>query len=383
MNKHVRKVGIIAHRFAIPGGIQTCFIELIAGLNQIGIIPDVLWDEPTNWEALHWPAVTANFQKSDLLISSRRLNSLPEPLEGRLRWTRLRFARFPFEKYDFVYSFEPGVKMSSLTPNLCYMIGPPFLKMPGRDFDVPKFLSFERVRLLLGNLTTPTIRPDKNTKYVTLSNWIAELCESRYGFRPPVIWPPVRSRNYKDLSNMKNRRGFLFLSRLTSSKRPELMLSIAERFKSFPITIAGAPHKPDDPFVKSIRFEISRRKLKNVEIVTSPTETDVERLLRNHEFFIFAAIDEHFGIVTVEAIQAGLIPIVHDSGGQKEIVPMKELRFNNSNDLIERASLLIDSPAKVKDKIRRTLMEHTKKGTAENFRLEMLKYLRDDVMSRL
>jgi hypothetical protein len=44
--KQVLRVGIVARRYASPGGEQTCFMELIEGLNEMGIVPDIVWDEP-------------------------------------------------------------------------------------------------------------------------------------------------------------------------------------------------------------------------------------------------------------------------------------------------------------------------------------------------
>ena len=39
---------------------------------------------------------------------------------------------------------------------------------------------------------------------------------------------------------------------------------------------------------------------------------------------------------TVEGIAAGCIPIVHDSGGQREVVPNDELRFRDERGAEER-----------------------------------------------
>jgi len=368
------KVGIIAHRFQILGGIQTCFIELIQGLNEIGIIPDVLWDEPMDWKALKWPAIKADFRKSNLLISSETLRSLPPKIAERIRWKRLLFASFPFKDYDFIYSFEPGVKIPENIPNVCWMIGPPFVDMPGESINFNKIFSVHELRKLFRRITTPSIKPDKYSRYVTHSDWIAQLCEDTYGFRPPVIWPPARDRKL-NLSTKEIRRGILFLSRLAPYKRPDIMLTIAKNFKELPITVAGALINFEDPYVKHLRLEISNGNLENVEIIENPSEKKVIELLNIHEYFIFPAKHEHFGIVTVEAIQAGLIPIVHNSGGQKEIVPIKELCFNNEKELLKKISFLLSSSVEDKDNLRKRLFEHSQRGTVENYRKKMLKFL--------
>ena len=372
------KVGIIAHRFQILGGIQTCFIELIQGLNDMGITPDVLWDEPTDWEALKSPAIEAGFRKSNLFISSKTLRSLPPKIAERVRWKRLSFASFPFNEYNFIYSFEPGVKIPEKTPNVCWMIGPPFVDMPGEAININEIFSVNELRKLFYKITTPSIKPDKYSRYVTHSDWIAQLCEDTYGFSPPVIWPPARDRKLI-LSTKGNRRGILYLSRLTPYKRPDIMLTVAEKFKDIRITIAGTPMSNNDTYVESLQRIISERQLVNVDIIKNPSENKVAELLNTHEYFIFPAKHEHFGIVTVEAIQSGLIPIVHNSGGQKEIVPINNLLFNNDKELLEKISFLLSISKEDKGNLRKRLFSHTQRGTADNYRNEMLKFLINDL----
>jgi glycogen synthase len=50
--------------------------------------------------------------------------------------------------------------------------------------------------------------------------------------------------------------------------------------------------------------------------------------------------NEPFGISTVEAIAAGCVPIVHNSGGQREIVPFDDLRFNDKIEAVEKVKNL-------------------------------------------
>ena len=60
----------------------------------------------------------------------------------------------------------------------------------------------------------------------------------------------------------------------------------------------------------------------------------VLELIHSSKFYINPKPFEHFGIATVEAIEAGCIPFVHNSGGNKELVPFGELRFDDVNDLV-------------------------------------------------
>jgi glycosyltransferase involved in cell wall biosynthesis len=374
------RIGIIAHRFLCPGGIQTCFVELIAGLNDIGITPEVLWDEPTDWEALCNPEVSAKFGGGWFPFNSSHLRSFPSRFSTRLKPVNLRLADFRLNRYDFVYSFEPGVNMKPGTKNLCYTVGPPYVLTPDQD-NFSRQGKSQAIRRMLSKLTIPAMRPDKYSRYVTLSDWIADLFLKDHGFRPPVIWPPTRTRKFEAPRQEAPGSGFLFLSRLNSYKNPGIMLLLAESFPDRPVTIAGSTIGDPEAqkHVTSLQLEINKKCLANVSIIENPSDEQIARLLETHAFFVFAAPWEHFGIVTVEAIQAGLIPLVHDSGGQREIVPFDFLRFTEDGELVERADAVIRmSPGRRKE-LREALSKHVRRGSSESYRAAMLSYLRQDL----
>ena len=43
-------------------------------------------------------------------------------------------------------------------------------------------------------------------------------------------------------------------------------------------------------------------------------------------------VNEDFGLTPCEAISAGCIPLVHNSGGSIEVVPIRELRYNDCQE---------------------------------------------------
>jgi glycosyltransferase involved in cell wall biosynthesis len=374
------RVGIIAQRFPCPGGVQTCFIELVGGLNTLGIIPDVLWDEPINWQALCNPEVRAGFGGATFPINSSRLRLFPERLRHRIKPINIYLSDFPLQRYDFVYSFEAGVRMKPGINNLCYAIGPPYVLGPGQEIPSGQGPSVKTVRQILSRLTSPSVRPDKHSRYVTISEWIADLFLRDHGFKPPIIWPPTRTRKFDENKGV-DRSGFLFLSRLNPYKNPDIMLSLAKKFPRQPVTIAGASvdRREIKDYVRSLRRQVHMLGLNNVNIIENPYDEEIARLLQAHAIFIFPAPWEHFGIVSVEAIQAGLIPLVHDSGGQREIVPFDFLRFKDEHELIERAHGVMSMSDSHQKDILNVLSKHVERGSSEYYREAMLSYLRQDL----
>jgi glycosyltransferase involved in cell wall biosynthesis len=369
------RIGIIAHRFECLGGIQTIFLELIEGLNDAGVVPEVVWDEPQDWSTLGNPDVRTTFGGGKLVISSKTLRSLPPRLAGRLRPWSVRHARLRLGRYDFVYCFEAGVKMPKGVPNLCWIAGPGYLRLPGDRVDQRRFWKPGEIKMTVNHLVQPLVKPDKYSSYVTHSEYIAEMIQERLGFKPPVIWPPARSRTLP--AAPADRAGFLFLSRFEEFKRADAILKLAKAFPEQRFTLAGAVVGEDHKYVARLRRRIASEGLANVAIVENPSETQVAGLLTSHVMFVFPARWEHFGIVTVEAIQAGLLPLVHDTGGQREIVPCESLRFLSDEDLIARARYALQMSQAERSGLVRNLQRHTERGTPRRFRELMLQKIRD------
>jgi glycosyltransferase involved in cell wall biosynthesis len=343
-------------------------------MNNIGIVPEIVWDEPQDWNALGDPGLSATSGGGQLGISSKTLRVFPTWLEDRLRPLSFRFARLGLDRYDFIYCFEPGLRMPCGVPNLCVVSGPGYVRMPGDRPDWRPPHRLREVRKAASLLTSPLLRPDRYSRYVTHSDWIADLFLDRFGFRPRVIWPPARSRALPPAS--PDRSGFLFLSRFEECKRAESMLAIAGAFPEQKVTIAGVVLGSNRTYVARLQECVRQMRLSNVRIIENPSERNVALLLTSHEFFVFPAPWEHFGIVTVEAIGAGLLPLVHDTGGQREIIPLPSLRFSSEQGLVERARNVLRMPVEERLKLVTELRRHVDRGSPEHYREAMLEELR-------
>ena len=153
------------------------------------------------------------------------------------------------------------------------------------------------------------------------------------------------------------------------------MLTLAQAIPDQKVTLAGAI--AGDAVVADLRQRAEKAGLHNVRVVGNPSEAEVATLLTSHEIFVFPVPWEHFGIVTVEAIQAGLLPLVHDSGGQKEIVPIDSLRFANDQELINQVKHALDMPIAQRFELVSKLQEHTERGSSRCYREAMLRELKE------
>jgi glycosyltransferase involved in cell wall biosynthesis len=86
-----------------------------------------------------------------------------------------------------------------------------------------------------------------------------------------------------------------------------------------------------------------------VSFLPNPSHAEVKQALAQTRFYVFPAVNEHFGMTTVEAIAMGAIPFVHDSGGQREIVPLDGLRFSDETFLERFGRLSLMSQDELED----------------------------------
>ena len=107
-----------------------------------------------------------------------------------------------------------------------------------------------------------------------------------------------------------------------------------------------------------------------IEFEINVTDEKVREILGQSQFYVGAKPYEHFGISILEAVSAGCLPLVPDSGGQREIVPRELLRYNSPDQVAEKAAKLIND----EDLRERTLAElriHVQSFKPERFFTEI------------
>lgn len=146
-----------------------------------------------------------------------------------------------------------------------------------------------------------------------------------------VIYPPVitESQNISE----KNPDLVVSLGRFSPDKRQLEQVRIAEKLPELTFRIIGFVNS--ETYFKQIQDYIATRNITNVELLPNADFDQINDSLNKALFFIHNLRNEPFGITTVQAIQAGCIPIVHNSGGQTEIVIDESLRYNSADEAIE------------------------------------------------
>ena len=146
----------------------------------------------------------------------------------------------------------------------------------------------------------------------------------------PVIYPPVQMDDYKADENPQ-RKGVISLGRFAASKMQMEQIKAAENLPEINFHIVG--FVTDKAYFERCRSYVASHHLKNVHLHPNLDYGEMVRLLNSSKYFLHTLVNEPFGITAVEAIAAGCIPIVHNSGGQKETVPLAELRFDSLQEI--------------------------------------------------
>lgn len=371
------KVAIIC-RLDSLGGVESCVISLIRGLNRKGIVPDILWDHEPKWALLKGASVQANYLHLRFFVPSRLMDRIPYTLRYLAWITNAVDGDRLKGYYDFFYVFYNGFLLGSDVPHVRYMPGPPLL--PQLDNSSPglrgvPYRTFRWAYRTLLKHISPVYEFHRTGNYVTISQFTADMFNETYGVDLPIISPPIDvSGRCFDFDDFPRRNTLTFFSRIVDYKRPELVLELAAVNPDLRCVIMGGvtPHRR--PYFEYLQRKASEANLENVTFLDNPTNQRVNDELARTRFYIFPAHNEHFGMTTGESIASGAIPFVHDSGGQREIVCDQRLRFHDA-EFLEKFDALNKLSDLELNEIRKALSDHIHGYSEEEYLTKMLAYL--------
>jgi len=128
-----------------------------------------------------------------------------------------------------------------------------------------------------------------------------------------------------------------------------------------------------DPHVVEYSNDLARGSPPNGKTIIDPLKATYDKYLGEAKVYLHTMKDEHFGITIVEAMSAGCVPIVHDSGGPKEIVS-EEIGFRWQS--IEEIPGLIDEASNMSPSAAARLR-------AQDFRFETFEKKLSEIFSAL
>lgn len=116
-------------------------------------------------------------------------------------------------------------------------------------------------------------------------------------------------------------KGLITIGRFSSNKQlPRLldaMRALVARDPDWRLTIAGVP---SDLSEADLRSGIAERRLgNNIDLVVGATNDEIARRMREASLFVSASDYEGFGLVAIEAMSAGLIPVLQPNDAYRAL----------------------------------------------------------------
>lgn len=169
-----------------------------------------------------------------------------------------------------------------------------------------------------------------------------------------VIENSYNNELFKRLASIEKDKDFVFLGRLVSDKGVDMAIELIRMLHQFNeidgnprhyfLTIVG-----DGPERKRLQNMVREFKLENFVCFTGAlTGEELVGCLNRHRYLLVPSRwREPFGIVALEGMASGCLPIVSDGGGLPDAVGNAGVVFqrNNIQSLFEKVNNLLENPA--------------------------------------
>src|SRR3989442_8454566 len=152
-------------------------------------------------------------------------------------------------------------------------------------------------------------------RLLAVSDYTREFVKEKWGRDSTTLYPPCPVDLYSGLRDYPKENLVITVGRIGPEKRMELFLDIARRMPRVNFAIIGSVPVERRSYSDMLREAAPS----NVSFVLAPLRK-VKDILGRAKVYAHCALNEHFGITIVEAMAAGCVPVVHDSGGARQIV---------------------------------------------------------------
>lgn len=292
--------------------------------------------------------------------------------------TPLIWEAFNFRGYDLVISssgsyMSKGIVTRPETMHICYIHHQPrYLYYYETAVEWQKYWPIK----VYGHLINHNLRMWDYLGSQRVDNFIANSEETRkrvqkfYRRDSKVIYPPVNITEKLPETSFGEKQYYITTSRLARAKHVDVLVKAAKKH-GFQLKIIGKGR--DAEYLKSIAG-------KTVEFLHDVTDEQFEELYSKAKAYLFASVDEEFGIAPIEAMGYGLPVIAFASGGLIETVEHNKNGYLyyelHEDSLIEQIKKLELLSADEYTKMSHAARESSKKYSLDNFKTKLLDFVR-------
>ncbi len=212
---------------------------------------------------------------------------------------------------------------------------------------------------------TAYIKMMVNSTVLTNSNFSRKAILKSFGVDSAVLPPPVDVDIFRNACLTSNSRddSILVISRFHPSKKIENVIHLAKLLHQNELgtemNIVGNMLPDGVGYFNYLNNLVKHYELEN--FVRFEINLRFDRLLdlmRRSKVYVHPLPGEPFGISTVEAMSAGIIPVVPDIGGHTEFVPAK-YQFHTYGQGVEAVATALAAPASEKAKLSHSTQKYS------------------------
>ena len=325
----------------------------------IGVFSPVLnWCGGAEWVAINIINALKNQGHQIIVLTDKPLNQDKFEKVFNRRISIDRQIVFPFRLFpstDFHNIYTDAIR-SLMLKIKCEVLIDPYSNaiLPGMDVSYVQVLLLKQLSVNLRSKIyfypyaafLNSFKKTNSSKLVFAnSKFTAETVKSVTDINPIVLYPPVSSAivDHDNTATYQQRdNNVITVARICKEKNLNVIPKIARLTrKEVSFIIAGLLDSEEvlnSLYTLIKKFNVSER----VKILTNIKRDHLNRLLTCAKVFLHPSINEPFGVSIVEAMSAGCIPIVHNSGGPTEFVPT-ELRYKTVEEAAEKVEKNVDN----------------------------------------
>jgi alpha-1,2-mannosyltransferase len=376
----MRKAVVIHHTLNSLGGETTVAIETIESLYELGYEVELVTVQPPDLDR-----IAKAYGKKIRIARTKSL--LPFKLNYFGVYQRLLtlLSSINVKDSDVVINTHGDAlpyRISGNVPYLLYLHFPTFLMSSTASYASNKYKKsffwrayFKPYSLLSQSLATRAVT--RSSLILTNSAFSKRAIREAFGdVHPYVLYPPVDTERFSHAYSWPiNGREVkvLVVSRFSPEKQIENAIKVAHLLRgSIKFQIVGSLTPANRPYFRTLQQMIATYGLSQTVTLT-PNASNEELLdaMSKSMVYLHTMIGEHFGVSIVEAMSAGLVPIVPAYGGCSEIVPT-EYQYRS----LQEAADYIAKNMKYSDDEKRVQMhEIARQFSPDNFRKAMKQYI--------
>lgn len=303
------KIGIIHDSLNFAGGAERVALKTIQAIQENGHQVLLGTIGRTDWQRIHtvFGEYPTGYEEVHLSRVSDRSFRIYESLLSPLVLEVVK------NTCDFIICTNGELML--LDADISYMHYVPvcFREDMGKNLSELSDLYFLPFRFLQRLL----IRRVRNSFLVANSHFTQQALEKFMGRTSEVVYPSVDLKQFIPLRSFTKKQNLvLTVGRYSPEKNFEFVLAVAERLPDISFVIIGTFSGANSAtYYRELLSKKKSLNLRNVTLIRDCPYSSLLSMLGLSSVFLSPSVNEHFGLTIIEAMAAGLVPLIHRSGG--------------------------------------------------------------------